>query len=64
MSPPDRAIAEAHVNLVTLYLRLQDYDKAARILSEKVLSKVPEMKEARYNLALSELYLGNRGKDR
>ena len=61
MSPPDRAIAEAHVNLATLYLRLQDY-KAARNISEKVLSKVPEMKEARYNLALSELYLGNAGR--
>ena len=61
MSPPDRAIAEAHVNLATLYLRLQDY-KEARNISEKVLSKVPEMKEARYNLALSELYLGNPGR--
>ncbi len=61
MSPPDRAIAEANVNLATLYLRLQDYI-AARNVSEKVLSKLPEMKEARYNLALSELYLGNADK--
>ena len=37
---------------------LQDYG-AARNVSEKVLSKLPEMKEANYNLALSELYLGN-----
>jgi tetratricopeptide (TPR) repeat protein len=58
MSPPERSVAEAHVNLATLYLRLQDYG-AARKVSEKVLSKLPKMKEARYNLALSELYLGN-----
>jgi lipopolysaccharide biosynthesis regulator YciM len=58
MSPPARAVAEAHINLATLYIRLQDYG-AARNVSEKVLSKLPEMKEANYNLALSELYLGN-----
>ena len=57
MSPPERAVAEAHINLATLYLRMQDYG-AARNVSEKVLSRLPEIKEARYNLALSELYLG------
>ena len=58
MEPGNLAIAEAYVNLGTIYLRLKDYTKA--LATAKAAIKFgPYMKEAKYNLALAELYKGN-----
>ena len=58
MEPGDLAASEAHVNVGTVYLRLKDYSNA--LLSAKEAVKLgPEMKEAKFNLAMMELYHGN-----
>jgi tetratricopeptide (TPR) repeat protein len=57
MSPPPKAAAEAHINLATLYLRMEAYENAQNA-SEEALKVQPDMKEAHYNLALSRLHLG------
>lgn len=58
MEPGDLASSEAHVNMGTVYLRLKDYSNA--LLSAKEAAKLgPDMKEAKFNLAMMELYHGN-----
>lgn len=58
MSPEDRSVAEACVNMSSIYLRLKDHQKARNCAKEAVKFG-PDMKESHYNLAMTELYQGN-----
>jgi tetratricopeptide (TPR) repeat protein len=49
---------KAHINLSTVYGRLGDYDNAAHH-ARLAKALAPNLKEADFNLAMAELYLGN-----
>jgi tetratricopeptide (TPR) repeat protein len=50
--------AIAYVNMGTIYNRLGKFDNALDA-GKKAVAKDPELKEARYNLAMAELHCGN-----
>jgi glycosyltransferase involved in cell wall biosynthesis len=50
--------AEAYVNLGTAYFNLGDYDQAAGS-AQKAMALAPDLKEAHFNFAISELHRGN-----
>ena len=58
MEPGEAAAADAYVNMVSVYIRMKEYDKALS-LARKAVSLNPQMKEAQYNLGITELYIGN-----
>ncbi|MGB5708360.1 MAG: glycosyltransferase, partial [Arenicellales bacterium] len=58
MEPGEAAVADAYVNMVSAYIRMHDYSNAHR-LARKAVSLNPQMKEAQYNLGITELYRGN-----
>ena len=58
MEPGEAAVADAYVNMVSAYIRMHDYSHAHR-LARKAVSLNPQMKEAQYNLGITELYSGN-----
>jgi hypothetical protein len=58
MEPGEAAVAYAYVNMVSVYIRAQEYGKATE-LARKAVSLAPQMKEAHYNLGITELYNGN-----
>ena len=58
MEPGEAAVAFAYVNMVSVYIRMQEYGKAIE-LARKAVSMAPQMKEAQYNLGITELYNGN-----
>ena len=60
MGPGEPEVSDAYVNMVSAYIRMQDYDNALR-LAQKTVSISPQMKEAQYNLGIAELYNGNPG---
>ena len=58
MEPGEAAVAYAYVNMVSVYIRTQEYGKAIE-LARKAVKLAPQMKEAQYNLGITELYIGN-----
>ena len=58
MEPGEAAVAFAYVNMVSVYIRMQEYGKAIES-ARKAVSMAPQMKEAQYNLGIAELYNGN-----
>jgi len=60
MGPGKPEVSDAYVNMVSAYIRMQDYDNALK-LAQKAVSISPQMKEAQYNLGIAELYNGNPG---
>ena len=58
MEPGEAAVAYAYVNMVSVYIRTQEYGKAIE-LARKAVTLAPQMKEAQYNLGITELYNGN-----
>ncbi len=58
MKPNEAAICDAYINMVTVYIRMKDYQSALRI-AYKAAALKPGMKETQYNLGIAELYNGN-----
>jgi tetratricopeptide (TPR) repeat protein len=58
MEPGEAAAADAYVNMVSVYIRMQEYGKAIEV-ARKAVSLAPQMKEAQFNLGITELYNGN-----
>ncbi|MGB8427382.1 MAG: glycosyltransferase [Desulfobacterales bacterium] len=56
--PGETEVSDAYVNMVSAYIRMQDYNNALT-LAQKAVSISPQMKEAQYNLGIAELYKGN-----
>ena len=50
--------AEAYVNIGAAYFNLAHYDRAASS-AQKAMALAPELKEAHFNYAISQLHLGN-----
>lgn len=58
LQPRDEAVADAYLNMVSVYIRMQEYGTALE-LARKAVSLKPQLKEAHYNLGITELYSGN-----
>ncbi|MEJ2163891.1 MAG: glycosyltransferase [Desulfobacterales bacterium] len=58
LNPPELMVADAYINMATLYNRLSDFDQAL-LVAKKAIAVAPHIKESLYNYALAELHLGN-----
>ena len=58
LGPPDSMVADAYINMATLYNRLLNFEQAL-LAAKKAVAVAPHIKESLYNYALAELHLGN-----
>jgi tetratricopeptide (TPR) repeat protein len=58
LDPPDLMVADAYINMATLYNRLSNFEQALMV-AKKGVAKAPHIKESLYNYAMAELHVGN-----
>jgi glycosyltransferase involved in cell wall biosynthesis len=58
LEPPELMVADAYINMATLYNRLSEYEQAVQV-AKKAITTAPHIKESLYNYALAELHVGN-----
>jgi tetratricopeptide (TPR) repeat protein len=58
LDPPELMVADAYINMATLYNRLSNFEQALSV-AKKAVAKAPHIKESLYNYALAELHVGN-----
>jgi tetratricopeptide (TPR) repeat protein len=58
LNPPELMVADAYINMATLYNRLSNFEQAL-LVAKKAIAAAPHIKESLYNYALAELHLGN-----
>jgi glycosyltransferase involved in cell wall biosynthesis len=58
LEPSKSMVADAYINMATLYNRLGDFAQAL-VVAKKAVLTVPNVKESLYNYALAELHVGN-----
>jgi tetratricopeptide (TPR) repeat protein len=58
LDPPEIMVADAYINMATLYNRLSNFEQAL-LVAKKAVVIAPHIKESHYNYALAELHLGN-----
>jgi tetratricopeptide (TPR) repeat protein len=58
LDPTELMVADAYINMATLYNRLSNFEQALSV-AKKAVAKAPHIKESLYNYALAELHLGN-----
>ena len=58
LDPPELMVADAYINMATLYNRLSNFEQAL-LVSKKGVAKAPHIKESLYNYAMAELHVGN-----
>ena len=58
LDPSELMVADAYINMATLYNRLGNFEQAL-LEAKKAVAKAPHVKESLYNYALAELHVGN-----
>jgi glycosyltransferase involved in cell wall biosynthesis/Flp pilus assembly protein TadD len=58
LEPSRSMVADAYINMATLYNRVGDFDQAL-VVAQKAVEAAPNIKESLYNYALAELHVGN-----
>jgi tetratricopeptide (TPR) repeat protein len=58
LDPPELMVADAYINMATLYNRLSNFEQAL-LVAKKAVAVAPHIKESLYNYSLAELHLGN-----
>jgi tetratricopeptide (TPR) repeat protein len=58
LDPSKLMVADAYINMATLYNRLSQYEQALTV-AKKAVAAAPQIKESYYNYALAELHVGN-----